>query len=194
MCDGIVVDAHMIRKIRDELVRSSGPLYELICWVIINCGIAVTPQIEAHWKTKCSDRDPFFWEWYTQQVLNKSVHDITLQRLEVHITRRIHRDYGLPKDPFVIGYIECANSTSEPRYIFAEDMYFHDPKAKGLPTKTQVTIRETRSGTLCRYLERQLRIRVGTATDVNSHFSIGQGPCPNRRTISQSQCPNLPGS
>jgi hypothetical protein len=191
MCDGIVIDAHMMRVIRDELVQDSGCLYSLICWITENCGIAITPQIEAHWKTKCSDKNPFFWDWYTKQLLNKSIRYITPKTLNQHVLKKIRDKYGLPKDPFVIGYMECACATSEPRYILAEEMDFHDPKAKSLPTKTQLKIRESRSGRLCRYLEKQLGIRVGTPTDAESHFAIGQGPCANRATVSQTHCPKV---
>lgn len=192
MCDGVVIDAHMVQLIRDELVRGRGCLYSLICWVVENCGIARTPLIEAHWKTKCSDSDVFFWEWYTQQVLNKSVHDITTKKLNQHVLKKIRNEYGLPKNPFVIGYIECACATSEPRYILAKEMDFHDPKAKSLPTKTQLQIQESRSGRLCRYLERKLRVRVGTPTDAESHFVVNHGPCSNKATTSQSHCPKIP--
>jgi len=193
MCDGIVIDAHMVPAIRDALALGSGSLYDLICWVIENCGIARTPQIEAHWKTKCSDRDQFFWSWYSQQVLDRSIHDITPKNLGSSVNRKIRNDYGL-SDPFVLGCIKCAHSTSEPRYILAEDIYFHDPKAKDFPTTVQIKIKESRNGCLCRYLEDQLGIQVGARADCKSHFSIDQGPCPNKNKIriGQNQCPKLP--
>ena len=191
MCDGVVIDGHLVQLIRDELLQARGSLYSFICWVVDNCGIARTPQIEAHWKTKCSENDVFFWEWYTQQVLRKSVHDITTKKLNQHVLKKIHKDYGLPRNPFVIRYIECACSTNAPRYILAKDLDFYDPKGKSLPTKTQIEIQERRSAPLCRYLEKELRVRVGTPTDAESHFGIYDGSCTSKATTSQSHCPKV---
>jgi len=194
MCDGIVIDAHMIPAIRYDLVQESGLLYELIQWLIQNCGIATTPQIEAHWKTKCSDNDPFFWTWYTERILDRSIRINEPNGLENEKIKKIHNEYGLPRDPFVIACISCAHATNSPRYILAEDMDFHDPKSKRLETRTQNKIRENRNGRLCRYLEKELNIRVGTKSDARSHFSIDIGACPNNVINSRNICPKLPCS
>jgi len=194
MCDGIVIDAHMIPAIRDELVRHSGSLYELICWVIENCGIARTPQIENHWRSKFSaNRDHVFWKWYMNQVLNKAIHNIPPKNLSSSVKKKIRDDYGL-SDPTVMEYIKCAYATNEPRYILAEDMYFYDPRERRAASATQIEIKESRQGRLCKYLEEQLHIRVGTPADCKSHFSIDQSPCSDKNEvrIDQRQCSKLP--
>ena len=60
------------------------------------------------------------------------------------------------------------------------------------PTKTQVEIQERRSGPLRRYLEKDLGIRVGTATDAESHFAIYDGPRTSETATSQFHCPKMP--
>jgi hypothetical protein len=193
MCDGIVIDAHIIRSARDEIVLSSGPLYELICWITQNCGIAITQYIEKHWKNHCGDRTPsIFWEWYTDQAKIGSIKIIKPKQLDINILNKIRKKYGLPKDPFVIAYIECADATSEPRYILSEDMDLHAPKAKSVSPKTQASIREGRTGPLCCYLERRLCVRVGTVADCKSHFSTDQGQCHRGVTTVQGKCPHMP--
>jgi hypothetical protein len=192
MCNGVVIDAHMMPAIRDELVRGSGQLCNLINWFLQNCGIARTSQIEIHWRTKISDKDPFFWHWYAQQILNRSIHDIKPKNLGRDVKKRLRIKYGLPKDPYLTAYLECAYATNEPRYILAEDMDFHDPKARNQATKTQIMIRESRTGALCQYLETQLKIRVGTTQDCRLHFSSFQGSCPSRGNTNRVQCSKVP--
>jgi len=190
---GVVIDAHTMRAIRNAIVTENGVLYDLICWIINNCGLATTKYIEAHWETKCG-QDPVFWKWYKDQVLNKAARDIPIKKLDSNIAKKIRERYCLPKDPFVLQYIKCANSTSGPRYILADDIYLHDPKAGRLPSRTQNEIRERRRGNLCRYLEKYLDIRVGTTADCISYFSIALGPCSSNIGINPKKCPKIPNN
>jgi len=192
MCDGVVIEGHIVERMRDELVRESGTVYDLVNWMTHNCGIAMTPKVEVHWRMHCSDRDQFFWSWYTEQVEKRSIRPISPRRLDNKVSRKIHNDFGLPRNTLVRRYIECANGTNDPRYILAEEMDLHAPQAKRLPTRTQVQIREMRSGILCRYLERALRIRVGSLSDCIVYFSTDSGNCASSTSSNGKSCPRLP--
>lgn len=182
-----------MQKIRDELVLEQGSLYELIYWIIQNCGIAISPLIEKHWKTKCSEKDQFFWTWYGVQITNHAVHPIKkITNIAPDIKKKIHNDYKLPFDPFVIECIKCACSTSAPRYILADDIYFYEPTAKRLAVKNQQDIMNKRSGKLGRYIEKTLNIRIGTAEDFKAHFAMATGNCPIKNAAMVSPCPHLP--
>jgi len=130
MCDGIVIDGHIMMQIRDELVLKSGKLFDLISWILNNCGIAITPYIKTHWQSLCG-RDQYFGEWYTNEYhVKRAIHDIPDPHLKHSTWQYIRKSFSLPDDPFVRSCIQCANTTSEPRYILAEDMFFYEPKAK----------------------------------------------------------------
>lgn len=186
MCDGIVVDGHIMSEARDELVLKSGILYDIVTWIINNCGIAMTPYIKTHWQSLCG-RDQYFWEWYTNQVYTKHIHPIPDDHLEHKKWQYIRKSFSLPSDPFIRAYIDCAYNTSEPRYILAEDIFFYEPKAKRSTTRTQEIIKLKRSGTLCRHLQKELSIRVETPTDCESHFSTNIPACQNN-THSGTRC------
>lgn len=177
MCDGVVIEGHMLPQIRKALVSESGSLYQTISWILQNCGVAITRQIETHWRTQCADRDTFFWTWYATQILNRSIRDILPKKMPQHLWKNLRVNHGLPNNPAIRAYLECVNATQQPRYILAEDMDYHDPKAKALPTKTQNSIRQARTGALCSYLHKHLQIRIGASADCSQHFTTGSGPC-----------------
>lgn len=185
MCDGLIIEGHLIPEIRHDLANENGRYYDILCWVSQNCGIASNAHIEEHWRKHSREGD-IFWQWYTQEYVAGNVHDIPRKRLDNRIIKRIHHDYRLPKNPFVLRYIMCANVTREPKYILANDMDFHQPTAKRQATVTQNHIRTSRKGALCRFLEKELCIRVGTADDCKTHFSIDHGICSDKS--SQIQC------
>jgi hypothetical protein len=192
---GVVIDGHTIRAFNGELVKRNGIIYSIVSWITTNCGIAITDYIKAHWEQQCGTRakNPLFWEWYFDQLYNKeAIHFVEVTRLQSNAWRAIRATYGSPNDPFVRSAIECANSTISPRYILAEDMDFHDPKAKRLPTPTQVEIKERGIGRLRLYLRDNLKILVGTLSNCRAHFSIDNGACPNKPTDCSKQCPCSP--
>lgn len=188
MCNGIIIDAHLIPKIRCDLTNGSGTLYDILYWIVNNCGIAMTQYIENHWYTKCKDGD-VFWEWYRAQLeegKNKVHYHRQLKTLDNRAAKSIRNHYGL-NNSHIKACIVCANTTNEPRYILTEHIFFYNPKLKNAPPKTKDKIMEGRSGRLCRYLQRNLNIRVGTRTDCIKHFSINHSHCSNGQP-----CPHLP--
>lgn len=186
MCDGIVIDAHIIPNIRCDLANGSGALYDVLNWILENCGIAMTEYIEEHWRSKCRDAD-IFWEWYASPSTQKMVHCYKQPKpLDNRDTNKIRTVYGLDNS-HIKACIVCANNTKEPRYILTEHMLLYNPKLKDAPSRTKAKTMKFRSGRLCRYLQRKLNIRVGTRTDFINHFSINQSLCADGQP-----CPHLP--
>lgn len=185
MCDGIIIEGHILLEIRHDLANESGILYEILCWVSNNCGIAMTPHIEADWQNRLKEGDVFL-EWYREQIESKRVHIIPLKSLNSHIVSKIHNYYRLPRQTFILHYIRCAHSTDEPKYILANEMDLHQPTAKSLAPKTQNDIRNNRSGLLCRFLQEKLHIRVGNPDDFKRHFSIDCDICTDK--VSGNPC------
>lgn len=173
MLTGIVIDAHLIPAFRKSLVAETGTLFELINWILDNCHLVVTPYIENHWKQKCPERDQFFWKWYEQKVVN---HEIVFlnnpKRLNGELYLNLCKDYKIPKDCFIRAYLDCADNIIAPRYIISEDLYFYDPCSGSMTVATQTKIKITRSGVLCKHLERHLRIRIGSCDDCSKYFEI----------------------
>lgn len=192
MCDGIVIDAHVIRHLTSQLIQGHGIIYSLISWITDNCGIAISDRIKIHWEQHCGAREKNtrFWEWYFDQLHNKrSIHFIPVKRWPGRSWRALRVKYRIPPDLFVRAIIECADSTSEPRYILADDMLLHDPVAKTSDPDTQRDIREKRIGSLCQHLERELSIILGTPTHCKEYFEIEQGACSTHCQNSNIVCP-----
>jgi len=194
MCDGIIVDGHLIPQLRLEMISEKGLLYEIISWALLNCGISTSEYIEDHWKTHCAERYREFWSWYDEQVLNRTIRVIPnehLNKINGTTFKKISQNHKLPKDCFIKAYLDCVNSTSDPRYILADDMYFYDPPAKRLQSEKQIKIREDRTGMLCRYFEKNLKIRVGTPSYCKNVF-VAKGTCLNKPSSVQKPCIHLP--
>lgn len=188
---GIIIDAHILHEIRDALVKENGLLYDLINWILDNCGIAITQLIETHWKSKISESDRFFWEWYFSEYHSKRrIREIELKKFNNMLMNKIITDCCLPKDIFVKGYIKAAHSTKYPRYILAEDMDLHDPRYKKEETKTKKRIIDERTGKLCVFLEDRVNIRVGSRKDCERYFAITNGPCTVNPCSEVSYCPH----
>jgi hypothetical protein len=188
MCEGVVIDAHLLLPFRKEYAQGNGPLLELFVWLLANCRVARTALIEQHWTTKIKATDELFWNWYREQIEKKAIRDVPLDRLPKEVKRKLRSEYKLPKDMFVLGYLECAFSTTAPRYILSEDMYLHEPQARSLDTGTQADIREARRGKVCKYLEDELGITVGTVTHCRGHFPVQQSSCPQKTTDGRPSC------
>jgi hypothetical protein len=198
MCDGIVIDGHVMRDFSPLLSRKQGSIYILISWITQNCGIALSDYIKTHWEQHCGkkERNPIFWEWYVEQLLQrKHINFPKITRLKGNEWQKIRSTFSVPEDPFIRAEIECVNSTSEPRYLLSEDPYIHDPLIKKMNnSEKQQTIKDERQGALCKYLENSdFGIIVGTCKHCASFFQISQGNCSNisspnpcNRTIKQS--------
>jgi hypothetical protein len=192
MSDGIVIDAHVIKDLTSQLVGRNGVIYSLISWITGNCGIAMSDSIKTHWERHCGSRakNLLFWEWYFDELNNKhTIHPIPVEHWSGTTWKTLAAKYGIPSDPFVRAYIECADSTSEPRYILSDDMSLHDPVAKTAATDTQQDIREKRTGSLCRHLERNLSIILGTPNHCKEYFEIDQGACHTNSQNCNILCP-----
>lgn len=194
MCDGIVIDGHIMRAFKGELVQKNGTIYSLVFWITSNCGIAITNYIKTHWEQQCGTRakNLLFWEWYFDQLHNKhTIHFIKVRRLRGTTWESIRATYRIPQDPFVRSAIECANSTSEPRYILAEDMFFYDPTAKRIDPDTQRSIREDRTGIVSKFLEQHYCIMVGTPNHCRRYFAVDYGACQNKSLNDRNDCPRV---
>lgn len=192
MCNGIVIDAHVIKHLTPELVNKSGAVYSLISWITSNCGIAISDRIRTHWEKHCGsrERNTHFWEWYTTELLTKrTIHPIPVQRFSGNDWTKLMARYRIPDDIFIRAVIECANSTSEPRYILADDILLHDPVAKTTATATQLKTKEERTGSLCQYLERELSIILGIANHCREYFEMDQGTCQANSQNCNVLCP-----
>jgi hypothetical protein len=63
----------------------------------------------------------------------------------------------------------------------------YEPAAKATHATTQRNIKEDRSGSLCRHLQRRFSIILGTPSHCEIHFQVDQGPC-------QTRLQNTPGT
>jgi hypothetical protein len=195
MCEGIVIEGHLLREMSPQVALMNGPLYDLLEWAVANCGIAMTDYIENHWETHCSPNkqaNEAFWAWVTDQLKVNAMRHVDGAGVSAGDWRRIRVGFHAPSDPYVRAYIECAASVQAPRYLLAEDMDLHEPRARSLPTATQVQIRERRRGTLCQHLERALRVRVGTRADCSLWFEVDSGLCAHKASGNTAPCPRLP--
>ena len=196
MCDGVVIDAHVIKRLTPELVEEDGPTYRLVRWITGSCGIAISEPIKVHWEQHCGsrERNVRFWEWYFDELHNKrAIHPIPVKRWSGEAWRALSARHKIPKDPFVRAVIECADATSEPRYILADDMLFHEPAAKAASTANQQEIRGKRIGSLCQHLEHELSIVVGTPDHCSDYFEVNQGGCPTMTNGHSTACPRCIG-
>lgn len=194
MCDGIVIDGHIIRDFGSELVDRNGTIYTLVSWITTNCGIAISDYIVVHWEQQCGSRakNPLFWEWYFDELHNKrTIHFIEVKRFDGKSWNSFQKTYRIPPDPFIRAAIECATSTCAPRYIVAEDMYFYDAVSKGGTSDNQKKIREDRTGPICKYLETTCHVTVGTPKHCKDYFEINHGACQSIPLSGNMTCPRV---
>jgi len=181
MCKGIVIEGHLIPDISKSIVLESGDLYQLITWIVSNCGIAWNEYIDQHWQLKLGHRDEVFKQWFAQHIHQHHVHKVAPKPLSRTIMQNIYRNYGLPPDSFNKHYLECANGTDRPRYILADEMDLHDPRGKRLTPSRQELIRKNETGELSKYLKRQANITV--RSQANSYIYLCSHPvCPSKGT------------
>lgn len=175
MCDGIVIEAHTIRKLRDDIVRARGPRYKMLEWLAGNCRIVMTDKIRSHWDISLGNRGAIVLDWLEQINHKKSVNELKeIKRVHRDIRRKMRNEFGLTGQSFVMHYIDCANTTEKPKYIIAEDIFFYDPKAdsEGWGEGKKEEIKTNKVGRLQRYINIKLKIKVRNIylciTDVNN--------------------------
>ena len=118
-------------------------------------------------------------------ITNRTIHYIgDLNRVEGDKWHNTEKEYRMPRDCFIRYTIECANSTSEPRYILAEDIFYYDPRAKKNMNSNKKresikkTIIEERGGALCQYIEDEFKIVIETPSHCKEYFEMEKGSCP----------------
>jgi hypothetical protein len=82
--------------------------------------------------------------------------------------------------------IKTAVAVDSPRYLLAEYFSYHDPKARG----DNITVSK-RTGPICVYLEKSMKVRVGDREDCKSYFNMGQGNC-QKSCRTKAKCPKMP--
>ena len=175
--DGIVIDANIISKFYKEFIIDEGDLYDLINWILDNCGVVFTDLIYHEWISTCNNY--VIKEWITDGLKLGKIR-YTNPQLDRAIIKKLHINLGLPKKKngkksHDIEYIKCANVTLT-KYILTDDIDFFDPKLKNAKGKKKIDAKINRNGKLCRFLLKELKIRVGTphhcVNDFNSFCEI----------------------
>ena len=157
MDDGVIIDANIIPQFLPQYVKQEGNIYDLFNDILSKYGIAICKQIQREWLNTCNH--PIIEAWLTDNLKNGNIRHVK-PKLHRDIKKKLRTDYGLPRGSPDIHLISCANVT-EVRYIISEDMDLFDPKMKRAKSKTRTRIKQKRTGNLCRYLHKQLKIRVG---------------------------------
>jgi len=156
--DGIVIDANIISKFYKEFIIDEGDLYVLINWILDNCGVVFTDLIYHEWISTCNNF--VIKEWIADGLKLGKIR-YTNPQLDRAIIKKLHINFGLPKKSRDIEYIRCANVTLT-KYILTNDIDLFDPKLKNDTSKAKKNAKNNRSSKLCRFLLKELKIRVGT--------------------------------
>lgn len=157
--DGIVIDANIISEFYKEFIIDGGDLYDLINYILDNCGVVFTDLIHHEWISTCNNY--VITEWITDGLKLGKIRYINPQ-LDRDIIKKLHIKYGLPRNKsHDIEYIRCANVTLT-KYILTNDIDFFDPKLKNDASKAKKDAKIKRNGKLCMFLLKKLKIRVGT--------------------------------
>lgn len=171
MPKGIVIEGHVIQEISKAIASENGELFQLISWIIANCGIAWNEHIDVHWHTKCGHRDEAFWAWFEDQNQKRNVHIVPPVPLSEPIMHRIS-EFGLPPDSFNKHYLECANGTDRPRYIIADEIDLHDPTEKMSSLKRKEQIRKRESGALAKYIKKKAKITIKSKDNSYNYLCV----------------------
>lgn len=156
--DGIVIDANIISEYYKEFIIDEGDLYDLINCILDNYGVVFTDLIHHEWISTCNNY--VIKEWITDGLKLGKIRYIHPQ-LDRAIIKKLHTKFGFPKKSHDIEYIKCANVTLT-KYILTNDIDFFDPKLKNDTIKAKKDAKINRMGKLCRFLLKELKIRVGT--------------------------------
>jgi hypothetical protein len=170
MSDGVVIDANIIPEFYENYKVKNGLVYDVIIWLSNNIGIAITNQIAAEWKQVCSA--DLFLQWYTNQLKLGNIRNVECTNVPRAIIKKMITTYGFPARSLDIHYIRCAYNTDSVKYIMTYNYDFYDPKCQRSTTHAKTRARECREGSFCRFLLRELRIRVGMPLHCKVDFSI----------------------
>lgn len=170
MSDGIVVDASIIPDFYRELSFGDGVVSQVVGWLTERCGIVASDKVLEEWENVCCAQE--FVEWLTDQIKEGGVRRIEGKKLDRGTVKRMRVNCGFPCKDCDLEYIECAHATRSIRYIVSQDMDFYDPMAKKTSVRMKRWAREQRQGQFCRFLLRQLGIRVGTIEHCKEDFGV----------------------
>jgi hypothetical protein len=170
MPDGVVVDANLIPDFYKEYKIKSGLVYTVVTWFTENVGIAINGQIAAEWKQVCSA--DLFLSWYTDQVKLGKIRNIQCANIPRKVLKAMGNVYGFPVYTRDVHYIRCAYYTDRTKYIATNNYHFYEPTCMRATSGARYRARELRQGGLCRYLHKELGIRVGTAHHCKTDFGI----------------------
>ena len=170
MSDGVVIDANIIPEFYTNYKVKNGLVYHVIIWLSNNVGIAINDQIAAEWKEVCSA--DLFLAWYTDQLKLGNIRNVECTNISRAIIKKMITTYGFPARSLDIHYIRCAYSTKSVKYIMTYNYDFYDPKCQRSTIHAKNKARECRDGRFCRFLLRQLGIRVGMPLHCKADFGI----------------------
>jgi predicted nucleic acid-binding protein len=161
--DGVVADTNIVIYFINDYMKGSNDtsLNKIFIQILNKCGFVVNDQIIFEYKN--SIKTLGFQEWLGDQLLSKKIDYIKENdrtKLEKKDKKSIHDTFGLPRNSKDIHFIKCANHT-QIKIIISKDIDLYDPKKKNAPPSERYEIMINRSGLLCRYLERNLDIKVG---------------------------------
>jgi predicted nucleic acid-binding protein len=157
MGDGVVVDTNIISNYYQEYIEETGDIYGLIEKLLKNCGIAITELLENEWHNTCGSQ--LFDVWFTDNVRDGYIQYVK-PYINRQILKKIHNDFGLPKEGRDKELIKAANVTTY-KYILTKDIDLFDPKKKQASIKEKERIKKERKGRLRQFLRRKLDITVG---------------------------------
>ena len=160
VCEGVLVDANIIKDYIKEEMSSEGEISKLINDLLTFCGLGVSDVIESEWKSTTGNQ--FFKIWFEDQLKINRIRFVDKKiKLNSAEKKRIHNYYGLPREKSNdIEYIKCSLNTLQ-KYILTYDIHFFDPKKKMSSAKTKKKIKEERTGVFCRYLSKKHGITIG---------------------------------
>ena len=166
----MVIDANIIPEFSQELRTETGYVYGIVTWVLENLGIGIDGYISFEWENIC--KDIWFEAWFTDGLKNGKIRNVLSKKLEKHIRKTIRIDYGFPTGDLDIKYLECANGTTNPRYIMTYNYHFYEPRCMRQSARAKKRSREDREGSFCKYCNNVLGISIGMPFHCETDFGI----------------------
>ena len=159
MTDGVVLDANVINAWYRQYLVQNGDLFQLVRLLCETVGLAADAQgkMRHEWEQQgdyLSIRD-----WIDDEMKVGHIRLVRCRPLDNH-AKHLHIKLGLDRHSPDAVYVWCSYATRL-RHILSWDIDLYDPKAKGDGAQRQLLMKERR-GSVCRYLERKLAIRVCT--------------------------------
>jgi hypothetical protein len=170
MPDGIVIDANVINDFYKEYLVKNGFVYNLINWIIGNIGIATNQHIHAEWKNTCSA--DLFLTWLTDQIKLKKIKNVECGNIDKNIKKKMAQIYGFPVNTRDFQYVKCAYYTDSTKYIMTYNYHFFEPICESQSTQAKNRAREQRMGSFCKFLLKELGIRVGMPSHCKTDFNV----------------------